>query len=1282
IYLRLFISSAYETDVVIGGPMLTDKTYHVRPDEVTIITVDPTIENRTSERVLPKGVEITSELPVSVYCYNSMYTTSDSYSAIPVSRWGTRHVIMSMPNDQYYLNRPGPIIDSTTLTEPRRSEFMVMAAYDNTTIRFQPKAMTEGAKQTYEEYTEVLNTGDTYLVKSHKGARGTGDLSGTIVYSDKPVGVISGHMRTAVPQNLPYPFDSKDHIVEQLPPVKSWGTRFVSLPFSVNGKGDFFKLTSYYPFTYVRMYKASGDDEIALNGAGWTATRSYINEPVLWVSNNPVQIGQMMMHSGDEADNLEFDPCLVLLPPVEQFVSRILFLTPENFARADQYVGHGVLLVADAASLPTLRFDGKLMTGFTPIANNNIINTDLYWAHLNVIPGQHEITSTTGKFSGIIYGYGLRDSYATALGSSLNIPGVKDTIKPEIHATVDCGRIEGYIRETADTINTGLNFIRIIKENTYNYIYEFDEVTDTSTFVTFRAWPDDPFADGRLNFEVYDNTSNKVSYDYQYTRRGLELPSEIRFDNISWHDSVCQSFTIKNNAPNPIYLESADYTGDPRVTIEYNRDAPLWLDPGEEISAWVCFTPKGDSTDMTANIAFAFECDINKEIAISGNVIAATIDVVGHDFGEVRIGETKCDSIYIINNGNVPMIVDSLLISQISDAIEFIPDGIFPVRLLPGEQIAVPVCFTPDSTGNYQSVAHADNSLKLSNTLTVSGNGIAPNINSIVVDWGPRRVGTVNPATRYLTNDGTDWTYVEFIQFTEQTHTDNNTQLIEGIGEIMHPGDSMRLDFVYIPQAREDYNIIAQLSTDWPLHEALSIELHGRGTLPAIEVFDIRCDTTVVFTSSDKRGIILKTGGNEALTIDSVYIAGGDTGSFEFDTDSFKNVQIKPDSSVYLDVRFVPETIGEHSVRLSIVHDAMPDYQRATDEVVISGYAIPGDTVSVDSRLETPPSIISCHEATLEAVYENTGNVDLELQSLTFDSPGGTAEWIAAPALPQALPVDSALRYPIRVFATRGQTDNLRIDAIISDTISRTMEYAVDPLSFAMRINPVADMEVAPGDTTMLTLSGSYPDAVDQAVEFVLRLKVDYKFFHLMNESGNIIISDGTSETQLAATLVQHPGEIEVRTAEMVDLSGGLDWSVTIPLMILLAEDPSENAAIEVMSDACFDPGNANFEAKINDVCIFNLRSVKLITNLPKLKIAPNPVTDELNIEVYLPEEDKVDIELIGMDGKLFTLKSNLNLKKGKHSLIFETGMLPTGAYIVSLKTTKTIRNSLILISK
>jgi len=79
--------------------------------------------------------------------------------------------------------------------------------------------------------------------------------------------------------------------------------------------------------------------------------------------------------------------------------------------------------------------------------------------------------------------------------------------------------------------------------------------------------------------------------------------------------------------------------------------------------------------------------------------------------------------------------------------------------------------------------------------------------------------------------------------------------------------------------------------------------------------------------------------------------------------------------------------------------------------------------------------------------------------------------------------------------------------------------------------------------------------------------------------------------------------------------------------------------------------------------------------NIQKAQITfyPNPVRNNLNIEVYLPEESNVGLKLFNIEGKECICLLNKRLYKGINKFNFDTANIPKGLYFLKLQKSDTI---------
>ena len=138
----------------------------------------------------------------------------------------------------------------------------------------------------------------------------------------------------------------RDHLVEQLPPIETWGKQFATSPLATRTRGDTFRILAQQNNTEVRI----NGSLIATLDAGKFLERILTAASIITASK-PVLVAQYSNSSS--FDGVTSDPFMMLIPPTEQFLRDYTLSTPStgipiNFAN----------LVAPSAAVGSMRLDG------------------------------------------------------------------------------------------------------------------------------------------------------------------------------------------------------------------------------------------------------------------------------------------------------------------------------------------------------------------------------------------------------------------------------------------------------------------------------------------------------------------------------------------------------------------------------------------------------------------------------------------------------------------------------------------------------------------------------------------------------------------------------------------------------------------------------------------------------------------------------------------------------------------------------------------------------------
>ncbi|MFW2387701.1 MAG: hypothetical protein ACN4G0_05165 [Polyangiales bacterium] len=386
--LGLFLSGPQATAGVVSIPSAGFTIpFTVTPGKVTKVALPPTSEITTNDVVeLGAAIRVTATEEITVYGLNRLTLSTDAFAALPTEALGQRHRIAAW---------------SGAINGPSQFAIAGVPAFDGdtttvTTVTITPTAAA-GTRQAGVPYQIQLKPFDAYQLQSD------GDLTGSLVQSDGPIAVYGGNRCANIPtQETGF----CDHVVEQLPPVDTWGTEALTVPLATRASGDTFRILADQNGTQVQLDGAS-PESFTLN-AGQFAERS-LEGAYRITANAPILVAQFS--NGTQWDGVTSDPFMMLIPPAAQFIKSYTFATPgtgfpENFANivalTSDVVAGNVLL--DGVGLPAGAFTPLPGTGFSG-------------AQVPIEIGTHTLLAPNpvGLY---VYGYAGWDSYGYPGGFS------------------------------------------------------------------------------------------------------------------------------------------------------------------------------------------------------------------------------------------------------------------------------------------------------------------------------------------------------------------------------------------------------------------------------------------------------------------------------------------------------------------------------------------------------------------------------------------------------------------------------------------------------------------------------------------------------------------------------------------------------------------------------------------------------------------------------------------------------------------------------------------------
>lgn len=385
--------------------------FTVQAGKVISIPIDTAAQVRSSEKIEDLAVHIVADEQIAVYGLNRRYQTTDTYLAHPVNVLGTNYRAMCY----------------AWLQNDLLAQMAIIATQDGTHVTITPSAKTQKGRPAKQPFVVELNRGDVYQVIPRYDPNTKSDLTGTLIESDKPIAVFSGHNCAYVPDPR---VKACNLLVEQLPSIKAWGRQFF-VGTLAGRSSSVLRVLANEDSTHV----FENNKLVATLNAGDFYENKNQTQHTMVTSDRPVLVAQYSkgFDNGDDVG----DPMMIIVAPTEQFLTGYRFATP---VRGSWH--HYINLIVPTTSIGTLRLDEQSLDPrkFKPFG------LSLYSiAQIEVGYGTHVINDAE-PFGLYSYGFGYDDAaydaYGNGGGQSMEqVIILPDTIAPEL--TTNYVRVSG-----------------------------------------------------------------------------------------------------------------------------------------------------------------------------------------------------------------------------------------------------------------------------------------------------------------------------------------------------------------------------------------------------------------------------------------------------------------------------------------------------------------------------------------------------------------------------------------------------------------------------------------------------------------------------------------------------------------------------------------------------------------------------------------------------------------------------------------------------------------------
>ena len=340
----------------------------------------------TSSTERDKGIRITAgDKLISVYGLSYRTHSSALFAALSCAR-------QAVSEYEYY----GVTIGSMNRYS---SQLLFVACEDSTTILVDSLSLT-------------LNEMQTYLYTARK------DLTGMRVVSDKPISFFSGHQCNNIPAGVGF----CDLILEQLPNTALWGKHFLSASLYGRNTTDIYTVVSSTPSTNVTFSCFNHTNSLLYTISEFVNNHKTVVVPGNYFctidTNNPVLVVQYAQ--GQDADDIDSDPFMMTLSPIEQYTNYYTIIAPSEFPTSVV-----AIFVPPEHYQPESIFVNEMNqndTVWTSIPCSDEATCG-YAAHIIVMAGDHSVyhENTSARLGVSAYGFDYHNGYGySAVGAILS----------------------------------------------------------------------------------------------------------------------------------------------------------------------------------------------------------------------------------------------------------------------------------------------------------------------------------------------------------------------------------------------------------------------------------------------------------------------------------------------------------------------------------------------------------------------------------------------------------------------------------------------------------------------------------------------------------------------------------------------------------------------------------------------------------------------------------------------------------------------------------------------
>ena len=458
-------------------------------------------------------------------------------------------------------------------------------------------------------------------------------------------------------------------------------------------------------------------------------------------------------------------------------------------------------------------------------------------------------------------------------------------------------------------------------------------------------------------------------------------PAQLDFGTVTLGQSAERDLTIRNDGTDELAVYSVQSN---HAAFSVVGDSTFKLAPQASKTLTVRFVPTSLGERQASLTVQSSDSKLPTfVVSVSGigfGMPAIVVEPAAIDLGSVPLGQSAQRALTVRKSGSDDLHVSAVQSSDPSFSV--VGDTAF--QLAAGASKELTVQFSPTRVGAQQATLTIQSNDTNHPTVNVALSGTALGVPGIAVeptelDFGTLPLGQSTERTCTVRNDGTADLSVSAVRSSDPAFS-----LADETAFDLAAGASKTLSIRFSPTAAGPHRATLTIESNDASRPTVTVALSGTAQgVPGISVKPAEIDFgTLVLGQSAERVLTVRNAGSADLSVSSVkshdptFAVLGETAFV-----------LAPGASTRLTIRFLPTTVGQRQVNLTIESN---DSEQPTVTVALSGRVVGVSSIVVDPTSIDFGTLVLGQSAEETLTVRNTGSADLGVSNVESSNPAFT----------------------------------------------------------------------------------------------------------------------------------------------------------------------------------------------------------------------------------------------------------------------------------------------------